>query len=195
MSTYGWLTIIPILALLAILGFVLYNAKKEKTIDWGWEFAIGILCIISIVYNLPQFVKEIKWNLQTENATEIVALVVEGANCLDESANWTCGGRSREIYGQLQKWNPTYVTNALVRQVLHPNKRLQVLFLSIKLGLSGSEEKLVEVLIEHGNKSMVEDFLNSGSVKLREGGEIWAKNNGFIINAGEGSHRAYWGQY
>jgi len=87
------------------------------------------------------------------------------------------------------------VTKALVRQVLKAERRLQVLFVAVKLGIAGSEEKLVEVLEAFGDKSMAEDYLNSGSSKLYEGGRAWAQRRGYRVDTGIGSHRVSWGRF
>ena len=70
-----------------------------------------------------------------------------------------------------------------------------MLTLSIKLGIPGSQERLVAALMEHGDLSMAEDYLNCGSDYLAEGGRTWAQQHGYTVGSGSGSHRADWGQY
>ena len=125
----------------------------------------------------------------------IDALLLSGANCLDGHANWIDRDRGRKIYNVLNKFEGGLVTDALVRQVLGSNSRLRVLFLGVKLGIRDSQEKLVSVLMDHGDKSMAEDFLNSGSQKLYDGGKKWAAAHGYFISAGMGSHRVAWGRF
>ncbi|MCP4954383.1 MAG: hypothetical protein GY919_02010 [Photobacterium aquimaris] len=51
------------------------------------------------------------------------------------------------------------------------------------------------VLKKYGNKSMAEDFLNSGSEILAEGGRSWARAHGLTVARGKGSHRSTWGRF
>jgi len=196
-------TIIPIAFLALFIVLIAKNTARQKggikpvlDIDGSWLFIIGSLLFLCFVNAAPKFVHEFAWALQKEDPKAIDALVMEAANCLDAEANWTCGDHSRKIYEDLKNWKkPDYVTNALVRLASKEYKRLQVLYLAIKLGIPGTEEKLLTMLMENGDKKMAEDYLNSGSAKLHEGGALWATRNGFAINTGAGSHRAFWGIY
>ncbi|MFH1210537.1 MAG: hypothetical protein V1645_01345 [archaeon] len=125
----------------------------------------------------------------------VSVLVVNGARCLDDNANWTNRERAKRIYDILKSLNHSLVIESLVRQVMIKDDRLKVLFLGVKLGILGSQERLVEVLMDHGDKLMAEDFLNSGSQDLHEGGRKWASAHGFTIHSGMGSHRAQWGRF
>ncbi|MCB2102994.1 MAG: hypothetical protein KDE22_19115, partial [Rhodobacterales bacterium] len=66
---------------------------------------------------------------------------------------------------------------------------------SIKLGLPDSARQLNDLLMRHGSKSMAEDYLNSGSRQLADGGRAWASAHGYRINTGPGSHRSSWGRF
>lgn len=134
-------------------------------------------------------------NKQVKRQKAIDALVVSGANCLDEHADWVDRSRGRQIYDILGKIDGNLVVDALVRQVLKSNDRLRVLFLGVKLGINGSQERLNGVLMKHGDKRMAEDFLNSGSQELYQGGRSWASAHGYYISAGMGSHRVGWGRF
>jgi len=131
-------------------------------------------------------------NAQTRIAEQLIILAV---NYLDDNANWTDRSRGRELYDALKGMDGDLVTKALVQQVQNSNHRLQVLFLSVKLGIPGSEEALNQVLLNHGNQAMAEDYLNSGSSMLYEGGRQWANARGYEILTGPGSHRTSWGQF
>jgi len=72
---------------------------------------------------------------------------------------------------------------------------LRALFLGVKLGIPGTEERLNGILVKHGDKRMAEDFLNSGSQKLHDGGKQWAERHGYTIHTGLGSHRVTWGEF
>ena len=88
------------------------------------------------------------------------------------------------------------LVDGLVRKVIQdPPNRLRVLFVGIKLGIRGSEERLIKALDEHGDKRMAEDFLNSGSPQLYYGAKRWANHHGYSISSGMGSHRASWGEF
>lgn len=85
------------------------------------------------------------------------------------------------------------VTDSLARHMLRDDTRLRVLLLGIKLGIQGSDAKLVEVLRQHGNKPMAEDFLNCSHPPLQSAARRWAHEHGYQITTGTGSHRAAWG--
>lgn len=130
-----------------------------------------------------------------EKLEVVDALVMTGAYLLDDNAKWTDTKQARRVYDIIKELKEEVATEALVRNVLKTDHRLQVLFLGIKLGIPGSEEKLISALMEHGDKMMAEDYLNSGSSKLHDGGRKWANMNGYLIRSGLGSDRAGWGQF
>ncbi len=122
-------------------------------------------------------------------------LVRSGAECLDRNARWVNRERGKKIYDLLKRSGDTLVVDSLVRAVLSGHTRLRVLFLGMKLGIPGSQEALVKVLTQHGDKSMAEDFLNSGSTELYDSAKTWAENRGYYISTGMGSHRVAWGAF
>lgn len=125
----------------------------------------------------------------------IDCLVSTGTDLLDENANWTDAETARVIYDALKRMGDK-TTDSLVKRIRQgKSKRLRTLFLAVKLGMPGSEARLNRLLDQHGNVSMAEDFLNSGSEKLHDGGERWANSRGYLINTGNGSHRTRWGGF
>lgn len=144
-------------------------------------------------------------------------LVTSITNLLDDQANWTNREQARKFYDILkEKVEVNLVLDSLVRHVVYPENypliysgpepeapsglpisvtRIRTLFLTVKLGISDSEEKLITALNEYGDKEMAEDFLNSGSQKLHDGGSEWANVHGYFISTGMGSHRVAWGKF
>lgn len=61
------------------------------------------------------------------------------------------------------------------------------------MGIEGSQKKLNDTLMKHGDKEMAEDFLNSGSAELDAGGRAWGNDHGYYIDNGPGSNRVSWG--
>lgn len=123
-------------------------------------------------------------------------LITTGALLLTDYAGWTERNEARNVYDLIKRYDNNTVVEGLVRKVIEDaTNRLHVLFLGIKLGIPGSQERLNQVLDEHGDKEMAEDFLNSGSSELYEGGKRWANNHGYSIMTGMGSHRASWGNF
>jgi hypothetical protein len=156
--------------------------------------------------------RAVSWWWQKEDEAAIDALVISAVKDLDSDGNWidlrkyskqylemdrsvAKESKGRKLYDNILKWKPIYVINSLVRQVVQPSNRPQVLFLAVKLGIKGSEERLVDVLVEQGDKSMAEDYLNCGSKKLYDGGQKWAQAHGYTIGSGTGSHRVGWGNF
>jgi ankyrin repeat protein len=122
-------------------------------------------------------------------------LIHSAAQLLDAEGDWTDNSRGRPLYDNLREMDGSIVIKAIVRKVIRDENRLRVLFLAVKLGISGSEERLNDVLHAYGDKSMAEDFLNSGSTSLYEGGKGWANSHGYYISTGMGSHRVGWGRF
>jgi hypothetical protein len=125
----------------------------------------------------------------------ISKLIMAGADCLDDQANWTYERQGRFIYDTLRSCRSDLVVDSLRRVVVVAINRRRVLFLAVKLGLSGSEYALNDLLLSYGDKPMAEDYLNSGSRELHSGGAAWANRNGYRINTGPGSHRMRWGSF
>jgi hypothetical protein len=123
-------------------------------------------------------------------------LITTGALLLTDDAEWTDRNEARYVYDLTKRYDNRTVVDGLARKVIQDaTNRLHVLFFGIKLGIPGSQERLNQVLDEHGDKKMAEDFLNSGSSELYEGGKRWANNHGYSIMTGMGSHRASWGNF
>jgi hypothetical protein len=122
-------------------------------------------------------------------------LLRAGARLLNGRADWTDAVGARAIYDELKQMDGDLVTKAIVRRVTSGEDRLRVLFLAVKLGIPGSENRLNDLLQAYGDETMAEDYLNSGSQLLNEGARRWASERGYSINAGGGSHRVAWNQF
>lgn len=85
------------------------------------------------------------------------------------------------------------VISGLERAVLEGKLRSKVLMFAVKLGIEGSESRLKDLLLKHGDKQMAEDYLNCGSQALDEAGRAWAAARGYLVSVGDGSHRVRWG--
>lgn len=122
--------------------------------------------------------------------------IAAAASLLTIDGGWTDERKGRGLYRKLETQPHDAVVDALVLSILNDTElRLRVLILAIKLGIAKSEQQLVAVLMQFGDKSMAEDYLNSGSGALAEGGRTWANQRGYEILTGEGSHRAAWGSF
>lgn len=127
---------------------------------------------------------------------EIEALVVSTAKLIDRNGQWKNRRKGRKGYNRLRRRKNLQVVNSIVLKVIHSEDiRLQVLLLAVKLGIPGSENILTDVLKDHGDKAMAEDFLNSGSRALASGARAWAKAHGYDVHSGPGSHRSAWGYF
>lgn len=122
-------------------------------------------------------------------------LLRAGAKLLSGRGDWTNAVKARPIYDELKGMDGRLVAKAIVRRVTNGEDRLRVLFLAVKLGIPGSEQRLNDLLQAYGDKSMAEDYLNSGSQLLNEGARRWASERGYSINSGGGSHRVAWDQF
>jgi hypothetical protein len=129
-----------------------------------------------------------------KSSSNVEKLIFTGANLLDDNAGWADRIRGRKIYDLLKSYNPELLSTAMNRTVLIKVNRLHVLFLVVKLGISGTEKSLNDLLLQYGDKAMAEDYLNSRSEKLHDGGVAWAKANDWVIFKGHGgSSRVGWG--
>ena len=117
------------------------------------------------------------------------------AQLLDTLGDWTDRATARPLYDQLKAIDGQIVTKAIVQKVIRDENRLRVLFVAVKLGIPRSEDRLNDVLQAYGDKRMAEDYLNSGSQSLYEGGRQWANSHGYYISTGMGSHRVGWGRF
>lgn len=135
-------------------------------------------------------------NTKVNDPKVVDCIITTGSLLLTDDAEWTERNEAREVYDLIKRYDNKTVVDGLVRKVIQDAKnRLHILFLGIKLGIPGSQERLNQVLDEHGDMKMAEDFLNSGSQELYEGGKRWANNHGYSIISGMGSHRASWGNF
>ena len=134
--------------------------------------------------------------LSAERFAEIDSAVVNCGQLLTDRGIWTDRSEGRRLYDKLRVLDKKAVTISLCQQVVaRPQIQTRLILLAIKLGIEGSQEELVAVLFEYGNKSMAEDYLNSGSGTLADGGRMWANSNGYNVRSGYGSHRAGWGNF
>jgi hypothetical protein len=126
----------------------------------------------------------------------VSGLVARASQLLTDSAGWTDRQQAKKIYDLIFEFDHGLSTNALVDAVAQGSlNRLHVLFLAVKLGIPGSEAQLNELLMQVGDVAMAEDYLNSGSNLLYQGGEQWATSRGYYIEEGPGSSRTSWGQF
>jgi hypothetical protein len=123
--------------------------------------------------------------------------ILSCANLLNGDGQWSDPDTARGLYNKIHAQNSTAVAISLCQQVAaRPQaERTAILLLSIKLGLQSSENPLIALLLEYGDKPMAEDYLNCGSSRLNEGGRQWAQANGFNVGSGNGSHRSQWGSF
>jgi hypothetical protein len=127
---------------------------------------------------------------------EVESKIAGAADLLSNSGSWTDRTKARALYEQLKQLPPNEVINALVLQVIEKSPiRSRVLILAIKLGIPLSEDKLSGLLMVYGDKSMAEDYLNSGSKLLADAGREWARAHGYNVSTGSGSHRGTWGGF
>ena len=130
---------------------------------------------------------------------EFLSSVVQwSALLLDKNGEWKNIEVAKRQYNIIRGFGQRLIP-VLTAEVIHPffqainpDYRLQILFLTLKLGIDGSEESLCGALEEHGDIQMAEDFLNSGSERLATGARRWAESRGYTIVAGQGSHRVSW---
>lgn len=135
-------------------------------------------------------------SLSAEKFTEIDKAVVDCAELLTTSGQWLDRDAARTKYENLLALDNKAVTISICQQVAaRQSMQIQLVLLAVKLGIPESEDELVAVLFEYGNKRMAEDFLNSGSAILSEGGRKWANSHGYNVQSGFGSNRAGWGRF
>ncbi|MDX1410718.1 MAG: hypothetical protein R3351_01050 [Nitrospirales bacterium] len=125
----------------------------------------------------------------------IDSLIYAASTLLDHQGHWLDKQEGRQVYDALQKMDRNAVGDGLARQVRFPEYRSQLLILGVKLGIPGSETKLNQVLIDHGDDSMAEDFLKSGFPNIDAGVREWARSKGYQITLGSARSRAEWGDF
>ena len=122
------------------------------------------------------------------------ALISRTVGLLTEEGDWTDRSRGRGFGLLIRRFAAETATNVLVDLVANdPAARQRTLFLAVKLGIPGSEDRLNDLLMQVGDVSMAEDYLNSGSELLSQGGERWASAHGYYVETGPGSNRTTWG--
>jgi len=140
-----------------------------------------------------------RYGLTPQDMQQVPAVqndIVDAANLLTPDGEWTDAERGRVLYNRIKEQPSKLVINSLVLEILNDaSLRPRVLILGIKLGIPNSEEKLVRILMEFGDKAMAEVYLNSGSDALDTGGSQWARAHGYGVFSGNGSHRAGWGNF
>lgn len=123
-------------------------------------------------------------------------LLERGARCLGPTGSWFDVHTGRTVYDELRRCSPHIYNPAIVRRVLERSElRRPLLYLAIKLGITGSEEKLVEVLRRFGTKELAVDYLNAGSTALRVAAEKWARQNNYRIYRAGGRWEVAWGRF
>ncbi len=154
------------------------------------------------VYRLiasPAALHEARGLLQTMSRGQLAQIDADVNACaslLTLSGGWVDAGRAHGLYDRLRSQGRKAVTMSLCQQVLaRPALRTRILLLAIKLGLPGSERDLNAVLQVYGDKPMAEDYMNSGSKELENGGRHWASTHGYLVSTGNGSHRSSWGSF
>ena len=134
-------------------------------------------------------------NFVSGDPSTIDSLIYSASTLLDKQGHWLDRQKGRQVYETLQKMDDNAVGDGLARHVQFRDYRTQVLLLGVKLGISGSDTKLLQVLSDHGDGPMAEDFLNSGFPNLDEGVQQWAKRNGYKISPGQTLGQAEWGNF
>jgi len=135
-------------------------------------------------------------NTKVKDPQVVDCLITTGALLLSDNAEWMKRREARKVYDLIKRYDDATIVEGLARKVIKDARnRLRVLFLGVRLGTKGSEERLNQVLDQHGDKKMAEDFLNSGSSNLYEGAKRWAEKHGYHIKKGMGSHRVSWGKF
>ncbi|MEU6562261.1 ankyrin repeat domain-containing protein [Nocardia nova] len=118
-----------------------------------------------------------------------------GVRCLNSDGIWRARDSGLHVYHQLQGSPGSIYNPAVVRQVLEPEHRRELLILAIKVGKAGSQEKLAEALDAFGDKTMAEDYLNAGSPFLQQAAHRWAWVHNYKIYRTPGAVNIVWGQF
>jgi hypothetical protein len=203
MKTPKAILIVLLLAGLALLGI---DAIRQR-LHWASYTDDQLLAKVNVAVQAGSFQKQDeameavsellrRRNPEISDAEVVDCLITTGASLLTHEGEWTHVGDARQVYNTTRRYDDATVIQGLVRRVMDDQTgRLRVLFFSVKLGISGSEDRLNEVLHRHGDVKMAEDFLNAGSSKLFEGAKAWADKHGYSIGVGMGSHRVSWGHF
>lgn len=122
---------------------------------------------------------------------------------LDSFGNWKNPSEAESIYDtlksrssrQMDEFMDDGVSATLAKEVKEPHGRVQALRLAIKLGLPGSDRRLVDLLNHYGNRQMAEDYLNCGWGPLQEAATDWAHGHGYEIRETPGTAGIKWGSF
>jgi hypothetical protein len=134
--------------------------------------------------------------ITAEQFSEIDSKVIAMSALLDNNGRWTDKHKARVGYDELLALNHKAVTVSLCQQIVaHPELQTKILMLAIKLGLDGSEDELITVLDEYGDKKMAEDYLNCRSEKLTDGAHRWVATHGYRLKTDLGRARCCWGRF
>ena len=134
--------------------------------------------------------------ITAEQFSKIDSKVIAASTLLDNNGRWTDKHKARVDYNGLLALNHKAVTVSLCQQIIaHPELQTKILILAIKLGLDESEDELITVLNEYGDKKMAEDYLNCRSKKLTDGAHRWVATHGYRVRTGLGSARCCWGRF
>jgi hypothetical protein len=125
----------------------------------------------------------------------IETLLDEGSHLLSGVGTWLDAVEGRVVYDKLKTLQPRLYNPALVRRILAGHDRRRLLFLAIKLGVRGSEQRLADVLRAMGTKAMAVDYLNAGPPVLRKEAEAWAKRNGYRIHYTGTTRSVSWARF
>jgi hypothetical protein len=118
-----------------------------------------------------------------------------GVQYLAGDGTWSDRERGRAVYDELRRVAGRIYRPALVRSVLSTTDRRKLLHLAIKLGMAGSQERLVQVLNGYGTREMALDYLNAGSDVLRQGAEQWARRHNYHVYYTGGRSAVTWGSF
>jgi len=182
------------------LGFFARGKMVKAFEDAAFEQPVGDIGPVvetPLGFHIIQVLERRQESLREASLWAITAQLSELTHYLTTSGNWTNESAARPIYNSLKQKNPAQVTNALVYNVCYPEGRNRLVYLisAVKLGMAGSAQRLNALLMRYGDKSMAEDYLNSGSAALDTGGRQWAAARGYQVMTGPGSHRARWGRF
>lgn len=119
----------------------------------------------------------------------------QGVRCLNSDGVWQEPDDGFRIYHRLRNTRGLIYNPAVVRQVLEPGRRRELLILAIKVGKPGSQERLAEALDAFGDKTMAEDYLNAGSPLLQQAAQRWARQHDYKIFRSPGAVSIVWGRF
>jgi len=115
---------------------------------------------------------------------------------LDDKTEWTRVNSGEKIFNLIKSFDKEYVIKSFEKNIQNNNIRQKILYIAVKLGIPGSESQLNLTLLKYGNRQMAQDFINSGSSKLAEGGRNWASKNGYVVDKSPfAKKRVHWGEF